>query len=500
MIEALVQGFISLLSIDVFLSMMAGILLAMVVGILPGVGASTLIILCLPLILGMKPLVVLTFLTSIFASGITGGTLTAVLMGIPGETSNTATILDGFPMTRKGEGGRALSAALLASMFGGVFSILIAFLLMPFVVPFVMLFKSPDLFCVILLGLCFLAVLTKGSPLKGLISACIGILLSTIGFQAATGESRFNFGISYLYDGIQIPVMLLGVFAIPVIAELASSGQTIATEDLPAGGIYRQLLTGLRDIIRHKWLFIRCSIIGYLVGLIPGIGGETAIWVSYAHAKQTSKTPETFGKGNVEGVIAPESANNAKGGGAIMITLALGLPGSGCCVLILAAFVMLGIEPGPKFLIDHTALGFSLLLIVAISNVFAVIILLLNLPFWLKVTRLSPVYLFTWLIPILFIGVFVYKNAFIDLIFVFIIAVIAICLWLFNFSMPALALGFVLGGKFEHYLWRSIDLWGPLFFKSPLSIGMLLIVVIALTKDIWTPLYKKLRPAQRKIV
>lgn len=496
MLDSLIQGFVALLSIDVFISMMVGIFLAMIVGILPGVGAVTLIILCLPLILGLQPLVALVFLTSIFATCVTGGTLTAVIMGIPGESSNAATLLDGFPMTRRGEGGRALGAALFASMFGGIFSIVLAFLLMPLVVPFVMSFKSADLFFVILLGLCFLAVLTKGSTIKGLISASIGVLLSTVGYQANTAVERFSFGISYLYDGIQIPVMLLGVFALPMIAELASSGQAITAQDLPKGAGYRQMLAGLRDVFRHWWLFIRCSVLGYCVGLIPGIGGETSIWIAYAHAKQTSKSADTFGSGNVEGVIAPESANNAKAGGSIMITLALGIPGSGACVLILAAFVMLGIEPGPKMLIEHTTLSFSLLLMVAISNVFAVLLILSGLPLWLKITRISPVYLFTFLIPILFIGVYVYKNAFIDLVIVFVIAAIALCLWLFDFSMPALILGFVLGGSFEHYLWRSIDLWGPFFFKSPLSIGMLLIVFIVLTKDMWGFLFKKLRTAQ----
>jgi putative tricarboxylic transport membrane protein len=502
MFEAFIQGLAQIFQPAVFTAMMFGIVISIVVGILPGLGGPAIIIMSLPFIIGRDPLMCLAFMTVLQCVNTTGGSITAILIGVPGESSNAADILDGFPMTRKGEGARAIGAALTSSMMGGTVSVMFAFLMIPLVMPLLMQLRSAELFATILLGMCFLSVLTQGAAIKGLISAGIGILLSCIGFQSKTGIERFTFGNPYLYDGIQVVVVLMGLLALPVLVELVSTGKSIdetGTEtDMTFTGTYKGLLRGAHDVVEHWWLWLRCTAIGYIVGVLPAGGSETAVWVSYAHAKQTSKHPETFGTGNVEGVIAPQSATNARSGGSMLTTLALGIPSSPSMVLILAAFVLLGIQPGPKMLTDHTSLSFALLSIIAISNIIAAVLCVVSLPVCIKITRISPVYLFCLILPLVCIGTYVYKGLFIDLIVMLGITVIGILLKAFKYSIPAMIFGFIMGRLFEYYLWQAIDFNGPTFFMTPISLTLLFVTFVILTKDLWRMLWRKLRKHELK--
>jgi putative tricarboxylic transport membrane protein len=501
--EAFVQALTQIFQPAVFTAMMFGIVISIVVGILPGLGGPAIIIMSLPFIIGRDPLMCLAFMTVLQAVNTTGGSITAILIGVPGESSNAADILDGFPMTRRGEGARAIGAALTSSMMGGSVSVMFAFLMIPLVMPLLMELRSAELFATILLGMCFLAILTQGSAMKGLISAGIGIMLSCIGFQSKTGIERFTFENPYLYDGVQVVVVLMGLLALPVLVELASSGQSIdetddAGTDMSYRGTYKSLLRGARDVVEHWWLWLRCTAIGYIVGVLPAGGSETAVWVAYAHAKQTSKHPETFGTGNIEGVIAPQSATNARAGGSMLTTLALGIPSGPSMVLILAAFVLLGIQPGPKMLTEHTSLSFALLLIIAIANIIAAVICVFSLPLCIKITRVSPVYLFCLILPLVCIGVYVYKGLFIDLVVMLGITVIGILLKKFKYSIPSMIFGFIMGRLFEYYLWQAIDFNGPTFFMTPISLTLLFMTFVILTKDVWKILWSKLRKHDQK--
>lgn len=478
--------------------MMFGIVVAVVVGILPGLGGPAVIILTLPFIIGRDPLMCLAFMTTLISANCTGGVITAILIGVPGESSNAAAILDGFPMTRKGLGARAIGAGLTASMMGGTVSVVFAFLMIPFVMPLLMQLRSPEIFAVILLGMTFLAVLTKGSAIKGLISAGLGIMFSCIGFQTKTGLERFTFGNPYLYDGLTIVVMLMGLLALPVLVELVTAGKPVDATNMSYIGTYKNLLEGALDVAKHWWLWLRSTVIGYIVGVIPGIGGETAVWVAYAHAKQTSKHPETFGTGNVEGVIAPQSATNARQAGDMLTTLALGIPGGSSMVLILAAFVLLGIQPGPKLLVDHTALAFAILIIIALANIIGAALCVFFLPLCIKITRISPVYLFCLILPLVYIGVYAYNGMFIDLIVMLGITTVGILFRKYKYSIPSLILGFIMGRMFEYYLWQAIDFRGPTFFMTPISLALLLVVFVLLTKDLWRMLWKKVRKHEQK--
>ncbi|MFC1971631.1 tripartite tricarboxylate transporter permease [Chloroflexota bacterium] len=480
MLEAFYQALATIAQPIVFLAILLASIGGVILGIIPGLQGGIGMVLVLPFMFGADPMIFLPVMATFTAVGATGGSITAILLGIPGTSSNVATTLDGFPMTRKGEGARAVGAGLTSSMLGGAVAVVFAFAMIPLVIPLIMRFRSPEMFFTIVVGLAFLAIIAKGSTMKGVISACLGLLISTIGYQLKTGLPRFTFGNLYLYNGVEMIVIVLGIFALPILIGLIVTGKTIAPLDRKTLGRYKDLFGGVRDVFHHWWLWFRCSAIGYVIGVIPGVGGETAIWVTYGHAKQSSKEPEKFGTGCVEGVIAPESANNSKDGGAMLTTLAFGIPGSGIMVLMLAAFLISGIQPGPNMLIEHTSLSFTLLLTIAIANIIAGVVCFFGIPYLTKLTRISPVYLFSFILPIIFIGIYTYNEAVLDILVLLFIAALGVLLGKFGYSMPVLVLGFILGGLAEYYFWHALDLHGPLFFMTPISLVMIFIVIFFL--------------------
>lgn len=490
MIEAFLSGLESIITPIVILALIGGAIAGAILGIIPGLSSLIGIVLILPFIFGQDPVVILPLLCAILSVGFTGGSLTAILIGIPGQDTNTATLLDGFPMTRKGEGARAVGASLTASTLGGIASVLFAFGMIPLVIPLVINFRTPEMLLLILLGLTFLAALSRGSAIKGMISAGLGLLVSTIGFQAKTGASRFTFGSLYLYDGIDPVVMILGLFAIPILVQFTMGQKSISPVDMPVAETYIGLLKGMRDTFRNWWLWLRSTVIGYIIGVLPGIGAVTAMWVVYSQAKQSSKNPEKFGTGCVEGVIAPESANNAVAGGSVLTTLAFGIPGSGTMVLLLAALLMLGIVPGPKMFMEQLPLCFTMLISIAVANVVGGIVCFGGIPFLTKITRIPTIYLFITILPIIYIAIYSLSYDMLDIIMLLVIGVISILLGKCGFPLPPIILGFILGGLFELYLWHSIDLHGFLFFTSPISLSLLSILVIILTRKAWSPLLK----------
>ncbi|MDP2719122.1 MAG: tripartite tricarboxylate transporter permease, partial [Dehalococcoidia bacterium] len=307
MLEAMWLGLQDLLSLQVMFFLVLGVVIGLIFGIIPGIGGLTAIAILLSLVWGMKPVLALSFLLALSAASSQGGSITAILLNVPGTGPNAATLLDGYPMAQQGKAGRALGAVLTASALGGLFGGLVLILLIPVVRPLVLAFGSPELFFLVLLGISFIAVLSGGSMIKGTAAGGLGIMLALIGYQVTTGMPRFTFGTLYLEDGISLIPLTLGLFAIPEAIDLALKGGAISSKDRAIVTIGSDLFEGVKDVFRHFWLFIRCSVIGTIMGIIPGVGAETATFVCYGHAKQTSKHPEQFGLGTVEGVIAPES-------------------------------------------------------------------------------------------------------------------------------------------------------------------------------------------------
>ena len=338
---------------------------------------------------------------------------------------------------------------------------------------------------VIVVALLFISVLTKHNRIKGLIAAGIGLLLSCIGFQASTGIARLTFGNLYLYEGLEIPTVLIGIMAMPVLIELHATHSTIAPPSMTEAGNLRELLGGMKELLKsYKSIWLRGTLVGYLFGLLPAIGGTAAVWMVYAHAKQTSRHPEEFGKGAPEGIVGPEAAANAAHPGDLLITLALGIPGSGIMVVLLAAFLMMGVTPGPKLLIEQTTLCFAMILAVAVANVMAVLLCFFGAPYLTKVTRVSPSYIFGYLIPLIVISTFVSREYMVDMLVLIIISLIGLFMTRFGFSVPAMLLGFVLGKMLETYLTLALDLHGfKFFFTSPTSIVLTVLCLVTIFFD-----------------
>ncbi len=477
MIEALGQGIITLLQPMVFGFLVIGVLIALVVGVTPVLGGLMGLALLLPLVFRMTPEVGLSFLVAFHAVTYTAGSITAILLNIPGTGPNTATLFDGFPMNQKGEGGRAIGAAVMSSAAGGIVPVSLALLMIPLVLPILMIFKSPEMALLIVVGLSCLAALTGGSVIKGSIAGLFGMLIALVGVQGVTGVHRFSYGSVFLYDGLGIVPIALGLFGIAELFDLILRGQATISQRIVSQRM-GDILQGVADVWRHKWLWLRSTIIGYIIGIIPGVGAETSPFITYAHAKQTSKNPERFGTGIVEGVIAPEAANNAKEAGSLLTTMAFGIPGSAAMAILLGAFVMVGVTPGPNMLVEHLPLAFTLLFGIALANIVAAVICLGAAPYLARVAFVHIDYLFPIVLAIALAGAFAMVNSMLNIVVAVIFGLVGLVMKRLGYSRPALLLGFVLGGLFEYYVINSLKFVGPMFpISSPATIILIVIII-----------------------
>src|SRR5918995_3466015 len=371
---------------ETFLFMMLGMAIGFAVGILPGLGGATPLALMLPFIYNRDPITAFAFLLGSNAVTATTGDITSVLFGVPGEGITAATIVDGHPMAKNGEAGRALGAALMSSLVGAVFGAFMLALAIPIVAPLVLSIGSAEFFMLALLGITFVASLSGANVSKGLVAGGLGLVLAMVGLDPIESVPRFTLegllgedNALFLWDGISLIAVTVGLFAIPEIIDLAVKGTSIAVDKAPTklGGV----MEGVKDTFRHWKLVLRCSAIGAYIGLIPGMGGGPAQWLAYAHAVQTSPGKERFGKGAVEGVLGPGAANNSKEGGSLIPTLAFGVPGSVSMAILLGAFIIQGIVPGPDLLnpAKHLTLTFSFVWIIVITNIITVAICFLFL-------------------------------------------------------------------------------------------------------------------------
>jgi len=479
-LEAFAQALQNFGDLGLLVFMVGGVITGLIFGIIPGIGGLLAMALFLPFIFVMRPEDALPFLVAVSAVCYTGGAITAILLNIPGQEPSAATLIDGYPMTQKGEAGRALGAALTSSGLGGVVTVFVALAMIPLILPMVMAILSADLVFIILLGIAFMGVLTTGSQIKGLVSGGLGLLISLIGFVAITGEPRFTFGSVYLYEGVALVPLILGIFAIPEMIALAVEGGTIAKTEVVIKGM-RDVWDGAKDVLRHWTVWLRSTIIGYIIGIVPGIGATAATFIAYGQAKQTSKHPEKFGTGTVEGVIAPESANNAKEAGSLLTTLALGIPGSAAMAILLGAFMMLGLLPGPEMMTKHLDLSLTLLLVIIVANILAVAICFPAAPRLARVATVPGRILIPLVLVIALVGVYAYREFFSDVIVALVFSVLGLAMRRFGFNRPALVLGYVLGGLFEHYLFIALAVSGPLFFVRPISLTVIFIIIALFT-------------------
>ncbi len=353
-----------------------GVLIGMWMGAVPGLGGIIGLVLLLPFIIELDTVSAFALLLGMYAVTSTSDTIASVMLGIPGTSASQATVLDGYPLAKKGQAARAFGAAFTVSGFGGVVGALIMAASLPILLPMILSFGVPEFLFLAILGLTMVGSLAGGSILKGLSIAAVGLLLTTVGSADATGEQRFTFDTAYLSENLPIIPVVLGLFALPELLEMAVRNTSIVRVENPdeKEGTLRQ---GVRDVFTHWWLTIRCSLLGTYVGMLPGLGVSIVDWIAYGHAVQSAKDKSQFGLGDIRGVIAPEAANNATKAGALIPTVAFGIPGSLGMAILMGALVLKGLKPGPEMLIDNIELTFSLVWDIVLANILAAALLML---------------------------------------------------------------------------------------------------------------------------
>lgn len=484
---ALGQGLGEMFSYPAFLYQLLGVFLGMLIGIIPGLGALFMMALALPFVFDMHTNDALALLVAIYATASTGGALTSILVGVPGTAVNVATVFDGYPMAQKGEGGRAVGAAMFASGAGGILGAFVLAILVPFLKPVVLAFGPSEFFMLAVMAVVFIAFIGSGNMLKALVAGGLGLLLSFVGQQISTGTLRYTFGSLYLWNGISLVPAVLGLFAIGEMIDLAVRGGAITKAGIrPSGNV----MEGVRDVFRHFWLFLRCSVIGIVIGIIPGIGGVVANFLTYGHAVQSSKDRSRFGKGAVEGVIAPQAGDNAKEGGSLMPTLLFGIPGSEAMALLLGGFDILGIEPGTKMLSDHMDMIFMLVGVLVVSNVIGALVGIAVARWVARITTISGSIIVPVVFAISLFGSYVTNNSLGDMVIAIVFGIAGYFFKKLDYSRATLVIGLVLGKIVEKNLLLSLQLFGLKFLARPITAVLLILIVATIAYGLIVPVVK----------
>lgn len=480
---ASLEGFVRVFSWPAFGYLLLGNVIGFAVGMLPGLGGPVTMALMLGFSfqLKMDAVEAFSFLLGMMAVTATTGDITSILFGIPGEGSTASTIVEGHPMAKKGEAGRALGASLMSSLMGALIGAGAIAVAIPIVTPLVLALGTPEFFMLTVAGVTFVGALSGGSVIKGLAAGGLGFIFSLVGLDMQTATERYTFGFMYLWgggetggSGIGLVPATVGLFAIPEIIDLATKGGSIAQAHVGRlGGV----LEGVKDAFRHWWLVVRCSLMGTYIGIIPGMGGPVSQWVAYAHAMQSSGKQDQVGTGQIEGVVGPGAANNSTLGGALIPTIAFGIPGNVTTAILLGAFLVLGLRPGTSMLTKDLDVTFSLVWVLVVSNVITVSVCFLFLNQLARLTRIKGTLLIPPLLLFIYLGSYTHTNSFGDIIITLIFGALGWLMVVFDWARPALLLGLVLGRLADNYLWITYSRYDFGFILRP---GVLIILCVIL--------------------
>ena len=457
--------------------------LGVVVGIIPGIGGLAGTALLLPFTFTMDPYTAFAFLLGLGATTATGDPIPAILFGVPGGAGSAATVLDGLPMAKRGEAGRALSAAYMSSLMGGLFGALLLGLSVPILRPIMLFIGTPEMLAISILGLSMVAALSSNTPLRGIAAAAIGIMIAMIGSEPRTGAFRWTFGNLYLWEGLPLVPVTIGLFALPELCDMMIAKHSLKGK--PVHDVKSNVWQGAVDCFENWWLILRCSWIGTALGAIPGIGGAVVDWVAYAHAARTVKDGQkTFGKGDVRGVIASESANNAKEGGSLMTTIAFGIPGSAGMAIILGAFLSQGLVPGPDMLTKNLDITYSMVWSIAIANIVGAGLCYAFSPQFAKLATLRYSLVLPIVICIIFIGAFEGSRQWGDLVALLIFGVLGWTMKRLRWPRAPLILGFVLGDIIERQMFISTQLYGASWLLRPVVVVILALALFGILRPV----------------
>ena len=464
------------------LYMVAGVAVGLLFGAMPGLGGTTALAILIPLTFGMNETDAVLLLGGAMGAVTAGGSVTAILLNTPGIAPNAATTFDGFPLARQGRAGEAIGAAATASALGGMIGVVTLLIVIPIAKQIVLLFSPPEFFLLAVFGLCAIAVSTGARMLQGLITAVFGFICAFVGFDYISGIVRYTYGVVALWDGIKLVPALIGLFAIAQMVELAVQGGAIA--EVPSAIKIQRVSDGIRAVFRNWSTMLVGSGIGTFIGAVPGVGGTVAAFLSYTTQVQRDPNPDVpYGKGNIRGVIAPESANNAKDGGSLIPTLAFGIPGSAEMAVFLGALVLHGLEPGPRLLFDHEDVVLTLVLSLTVATLIscAIVILLARPMTYLTLVDahvLAPV-----VTVVSLVGAYAIDNDFGDVVVAMVFGVIGYLMIRFDYPRITFTIAFVLGEITERSFFQTMGIsdgsWA-IFIHRTVSIILIVLCVCAL--------------------
>ena len=493
----LLDGFAVALTLENLLWVFIGVFLGTLVGVLPGLGTPATIAILLPITINLNPATGLIMMAGIYYGSKYGGSTTAILLNIPGESSSVVTTLDGYQMAKQGRAGPALGMAAIASFVAGTFGVIGLSLLALPIARWALTFGPPEYFALMLMGLVSVVFLAGSSVLKGLISATLGLLLATIGADIISGTNRFIFGQFFLIDGIEFIALTIGVFAL---------GEVFVNVERPVGAILfkvprglRKLLPSRQDFKDSRFAMVQGSVLGFLIGTLPGAGATIASFMSYIVEKRFSRRPEKFGTGVIEGVAAPEAANNSETGGSMVPLLTLGIPGSGSTAVMLGVLILYGLQPGPLLFTRSPDIVWPVIASMYIGNVALLILNLPLVPMWASILRFPYYVIYPAILLISIVGVYSIHQSMFDVWLLLLFGILGYAMRKFDIPAAPLVLAFVLGPMAERALRQSMVMSQnslDIFFTRPLSLALMLIAAALLI----APLFGKARALRQHVI
>jgi len=481
MLEAGLQALALILEPTRLLIMMAGVVLGLSLGVIPGLGGVVGLAILIPFTYHLDTFSAFALLLGMAAVTTISDLIPAVLFGVPGTVGAAATVLDGHPLAKEGQAARAFGAGYGASLMGGIFGALLLALAIPVLRPVVLYLASPELLSFCIFGLSMVSVLSGRAPLKGLTAAALGLMLAMIGGDAQTGTLRWTFGTLYLWDKLPLVPFTLGIFAIPELVDLAIARTSVA-RNLSRGAIdLAGQWRGWRDALANWWLVLRCSTLGAFLGAVPGLGAAVIDWIAYGHAARTEKNTENFGRGDIRGVIAAISSDNAKEGGHLVPTIAFGVPAGASMALLLSAFLMHGLVPGPEMLTKHLDVTYSIIWTLTLAHVMGALICIAASGVFARLAMVRAGVLVPLVLMVISLGAFEGSQSWGDLYSLVLFGAVGWIMKHLGWPRPPLILGFVLGGIFERYFFISTQIYGAAWALRP-------IVLVVFAGALWVVL------------
>lgn len=498
MFEGIVQGFQVAFSWEAILFVFIGVLLGTIIGMIPGLGPISAIAIMIPVTYGMDPTIALVMMAGVYYGSMYGGSTSSILLNAPGVAGTVAAAFDGYPMAQQGKAGKALAISAICSFVGGTVSVILLMLFAPMLASVAIIFGPPEYFALMFLGLTAIASLSEGSTIKAMISAVLGFMIVTIGIDSQTGTSRFTFGSVNLLDGIDFLIIALGVFAMAEVCFLIKNRK----EKMSGLNNIGSLKLTKEDLKEMKGPMTRQSFLGFLLGVLPGAGATISSFVAYIMEKKMAKKPEEFGKGSIKGLAGPETANNAATSGAFVPLLSLGIPGSGTTAVMLGAFLVLGVQPGPLLMTENPTVFWGIIASMYIGNVFLLILNLPLIPYFVKILKLPRPLLISLVIISSLIGVYAVSFSTFDLYLLVVFGILGYMMRIFAFPAAPFILAFILGGMMEQALRQSLTISGGswnIFLLSPLAMSLFAITALAVIIPAWRDRIKRKKAQQPPI-